>query len=313
MKMKTKIKVWGLFLSALALTSCKTSLLYSTRAYEINDLAKDYYGVQELSLSSLGDPLMTEITLDRSSKEKMYANGYIDNYGTYQDLDWDVTRRAASSLYPAIYDYTAKDGSKTTLNPALEWTIGQEGNDDQFIGKAFGRTKCLASVDSAFKNTGVLSKLYNGQMFCDNYHVKALLQLDTNGYSTFFPKTLATGDYFLISCRGGSSFGVARKTWMDIQLRFFKEGKSGYDFYTINLQDVLLRTDSGGEGDSFVAIRFSDIGIADPSGIKGMSLAYSNVNDGTYTAQENFGASGNYDQYFGLLVYEVMFPDSTWH
>jgi len=313
MTMKTKFKVGALLLSIIGLSSCKTSVLYSGNAYEVNDLAKDYYSVQELGLSSIGDPLMSEINLDRSSTEKMYANGYIDNtHYTYKDLDWDPARKSASSLYPEIFTYTASDGTKTTLDTAKDWTIGQEGNDSEYVGTAFGRTKCLAMADSAFKSAGVLSKLYNGQMFCDGYHVKALVQLDPNGYSTLFPKTLATGDYFLMSCRGGSSSGVARQTLMDIELRFFKQGTSGYDFYTINLKDVLLRTDSGGEGDSFVAIRFSDIGITDPSGIKGMSVAYSNVNDGSYTVEENFDASGTKKNYFGLLIYEVMFPNSTW-
>ena len=306
--MRNKLKIASLVLASFALTSCKTSLLYGANDYMVNDLAKDYYSTREITTNNLGDPLASEITLDPFSADKLlYSNGLVD-------APWTVdgkTRKGALELFPSIYSYKKSDGTVSVLSSSKEWTYHNEGYDSEYIGTSFGRTKCLAITDSAFRNTGVLGKLYNGQLFCDGDHVRALIQLGQEGYTTVFPKTLSTGDYFLMSCRGGSSFGKARTTAMDIQLNFFKVGKSGYDFYTVNLSNALLRTDSGGEADTFIGFRFSDIGI-DPSGIKGMGLTFSNVKDGTYQSEENFSSSGALKNYFALLVYEVMFPDSSW-
>ena len=229
------------------------------------------------------------------------------------------TRAGYSERYPEVFSY---QGSYLSADPSDDWNLSyaKTNNDSSFIGKSFGRSKCLATTDESFKS-GYLSKIYDGQMYCEGYHSRALVALDQNGYSAFFPKTLDTGDYFLMSFRGGSNddtgsnhnAGSPRISSFDLSLDFYYRDSEGYRKVTVVSDDVIVETDNGGEGCTFFGFKFSEIGV-DPKGILGMGLRYNDFQDPQYAfASEETCNQKEPKQYsWGLLVYELMFPDSTW-
>jgi hypothetical protein len=300
-------KIIALSLLSFSLVGCaKTSELYSAEEYQTTTFEDNYYFRKEIDESTVGNPLAAEIVL----KSDQYANGQFGQ-------DWpQENRKGARTLYPSIFEYT-KDGTKVTLDD-YSWTIGNRGEDanaeKSLIGKDFGRTKCLDQINPKFRD-GVLSKLYNGQMNCMNYHNAALVQLDKYGYNTRFPASMVSGDYFLMSFRCGSSYadGLDRVSQLDMTIHFFVKNTQALDFYTITAQDVLINTDSGGETETYFAFSLKTIGIADPKGLCGMGVSFSNLVDKGRELEESFDHSESKKEHFGVLLYEVMFPDSTWN
>jgi hypothetical protein len=221
-------------------------------------------------------------------------------------------RQVALSKYPLMFHYDFPDGRHVfplASDAYSEWTINDEGNDADYIGKTFGRSKCLATIDPTFK-TGIFSKLYNGQTYCMAISNAALVQADSEGFSTQMPKRLTTGDWFLMSFRGGSTYGEARITTLDLSLRFYKKNGDVFDYYTVKAKNVYQCTDDGGEGVTFFGFQFSDIGFDDRIGLSGWGVSFSNVSDPGYP--ESYLASEEANAHFGVLIYEVMFPNSSW-
>jgi hypothetical protein len=334
--MTKQIKIVALSLLGIALCGCsQVKETYPAGKYESAIFENNYYTGRHDFKDKTGASLQA-IEIDSSK----YFNGdSAEDFGAYDQLTLNGTvpsRKGLRSMYPEVLQYEKKaaDGTSSTVTLAADslndWRYVDTGKDSEFIGKSFGRTKCLAITDSSFKE-GFLSKLYNGQLFCDGDHMRALVQFDQVGYDAAFPKTLASGDYFLISLRGGSTYlydnpkhatnsaepeksALPRLTELDLNLKFYKANGSAFDYYSITAKNVLVRTDDGGEGVSFFGFKFSDIGIKDTAGIAGMSFSYSNFQDpGIGTAQETIDAATPKDFYWGALVYEVMFPDSSWH
>lgn len=304
------------FVALASLSSCALTGQLEIKGRYTHAYLEDNYYTENAFASNLGKELAAY-----SISSEHYANG---SYSTYADAThntsgaFDTTyngkvfRQGALSKYPSIFRYTKADGS--VVDPLgssafEEWTIKKEKEDDKFIGSTFGRTKCLAVADPSFRE-GIFSKLYNGQTYCMAISNAALVQADSKGFATKMPKSLASGDYFLMSFRGGSSYGKPRVTNLDLSLRFYVSSGSQYDYYTVKANNVYQCTDDGGEGVTFFAFSFSDIGLSKPEGILGWGVSFDNVSDPNYS--ESYLAEEEASHHFGLLIYETMFPDSSW-
>lgn len=300
--MKKTIKASCLFLTGLFLASCSQVEGALPRGlYNQGNFEGNYYTENTWASRRVATRQAVTIT------SAQYANGAVAD-----DAEMDgENRQGAKSLLPSIFLYTTTDGSTKELStsPLAEWTIGDEGHDDMFIGDRFGRTKCLATSDASFKK-GILSKLYNGQMFCNGYHSLALAEADKDGFGDQFAKTASGGSVFLASFRGGSTYGKSRFSHLDLTFSFYFEKDGGYVKDDVTAKDVIVSCDAGGENDTFFAFDFKSIGLSDISGLCGYSLSYSNVQDNGRS--ESFSHKEKADNYWGLLIYEVMFPDSTW-
>jgi hypothetical protein len=84
---------------------------------------------------------------------------------------------------------------------------------------------------------------------------------------------------------------------------------------------VTLETNISAEYTILLGFYWSDIDPAfDPKGIVGMSVTYSIPTDGDFigdaTARAQYPTYSNmeetHDYYLALMLYEIMFPDSTW-
>ncbi len=290
-------------LMAGLLASCgsKVSELYPSGAY-VGDLVDDFFiGYHQI----MGSAIVSTKLFDFNSTS--FFDGFHEN--DLFDASNQFLHAGPKFMDPDIFEYGI--GSKiVTLDasPEKDWSQDLEGqSDSSYVGTSFGRTKCLVKRDAAFNN-GILSKLYNGQIYCLGLHDEALVQLKEEGLDASLPKTLKSGKYFLMSFRGGSIFGDARITKIDLTMTFYK----GTDAYVLSFFSLPEWTDNGGDGVSFFGFKFSDVEI-DPQGITGFGISYANLQDANLTSRALTKAQKeNPNSYWGMLIYEVMFPDSLW-
>lgn len=296
--MKKSMKKLLLLPLATLLASCgyRTTNAYEQTRFISSNFLDNFYAVHDFSSSQ-----KSEIKTTGKFQNGYLKGGSTDTSYIAEGLDTDVP--SISEAHSEIFG---------DLPYAMNGSYVQyyKENDSSFIGAHFGRTNCLAVAESSFKDTGVLSKLYNGQLQCLNQNNFALVQLKEDGIDTKFPKTMTTSDYFFMSFRGGSILGAvdnqnkSRITYIDLDLKFYYE-----DGYVLMEFDSLpLWSDHGGEPVNFFGFSLSEMGI-DPSNMIGYGISYDNVID----EYEGTEAYTNINDYWGLLVYEVMFLNSSWH
>lgn len=236
------------------------------------------------------------------------------NPGGVHALSEDESLPIHLGLKDAGYDdMLAYGGTSLSTTLAGSWILTAEGQDlSPYIGHDFGKTKCLSTVDEAF-SLGYLSKLYNGQMYCYGTHSLAFVSIDEDGFSTKLPKTLVESDYFLVAFRGGSNDDsnggdtTPRLVQLDLLVDFYYEDGTSASF---RLKDTYVNTDNGGEAVSFTGFKLDGIR---QKGLIGYGLSFENYRD-PLSEKESISAraSDDSDYHFGLLLYEVMFVDSTW-
>lgn len=217
------------------------------------------------------------------------------------------------------------EGKEVTLSlsSVFDWTSAYRNmSDEEFFKEhpSFGKYYSLGRVDPSFRK-GYLSKLYNGQIYCDGYHSLAFVCLENNGFTQIYDKEIDVGDAFLMSFRGGSDFvggkghdrNEPRISSFDLSIDFYYKSGSQYDFVSVNAEDVITETDHGGEGTTMFGFRFEDVGI-DPSGIVGIGIHYDGFEDrySSVTGLIDSHRPNEKEYQFGLLLYEVMFPGATW-
>ncbi len=197
--------------------------------------------------------------------------------------------------------------------------VGEWADQSPLVGVLYGQTKKLNLLNSAFSR-GYLSKLYNGQIQCDAWSSYSLVELDRSGYGTFFPVELHSASYFAFSCRGGSDTPGAsggRLSRFDINVTFYKLENEGYTGTTFALDNVPLETNISAEHTSLVGFYFDEVGY-DPSGVVGMSVTYSlkedkSLIDGVYVCPTDDFDDPDATYHTGLIMLEVLFPDSEWN
>src|SRR5574344_3091367 len=299
MPMKTKIKGLFAILALLSLASCKTSEVYGTKDYLTGDFQDLYYSGHHDFAASLGN--------NRSSYE-LTGDQYCDSlYGISGKIETQegasLDRQGILSKYPDLMTYQGK-----ALTEHDTYTLNDNGDAASYVGKDFGRTKCLATQDASFKNTGIVSKLYDGQTICHGTVFKAMFALENDGIQVKMPKTVVSSDYFIAVVRGGGNTSKYREVKLDITFSFYfaKDGK--FDYTMVTVKDAYLYCDEG-EHANYVGFKFADAGISDVSSIAGWGISYTNVVDPEYP-NAKFAPAGKDDTYFGLMLYEVMFPDA---
>jgi hypothetical protein len=306
--MRNNKTIWLILpFAALSLSSCMDDVsdLYGASEYDTGVFVSNYY---------LGKDDYAKKTLASQDAYELSDSSFFCGLRDADMIsDGTLSHSGMSTMYPELLTY---NGNALSTDPADDWTPDQENDSSSYVGTSFGRTYCLATEDSDFKN-GLLGKLYNGQMYCDMWYAAARLQLDGSGYATSFPKTLGGRDYVLLSLRGASDIsasGANRLVTIDLTLDFYKDGTNGdYDLISVTLPNVSVWTDAGGENVSFVGFKFSDaLGSSfSTAGISGFGLRYDNLQDSIYGNQETITATDTTENHFALMVYEVMFPQSS--
>ncbi len=314
--MKNALRKTLLFTSIFALASCAdTSELYPGDAYVGGDFLNNHYSIYSPGIKEASVEKTITLTNDESASARYFCgSGEYDSVSKYQGLDqlkkWHPEAVGDLSWQPDI------------LNPG----IGVWADQSSMVGKAYGATKKMTLIDKKFSR-GILSKLYNGQVRCNAWSSYSLVELDQTGYGTIFPSELSSAPYFAMAVRGGSDYGPWRIAKFDINVTFYKEDASRNLIGTkFTLKEVKLQANFSSEYTSLVGFYFNEVGEKyDPNGIVGMSMDFSLIEENydlyTASAKEALGeipsCSGDFSDdskyHMGLILLEVLFPDSTWY
>lgn len=264
----------------------KTDELYADYAYNSSNFMENYYlehnGVDQLSVAS--------------NEEYTLQNTF--GYNSSNSLKY-VKAEDNPENYP--------------------WAESSENYPNEF-----GRHNNLTSIDSSFAY-GYLSKLYDGRVRCEGKYELSRVQLDKGGYATFFPKKLENYRLFAFSLRGATDFykdnlpsPFGGKCKIDINIKFYKHilNSEQYNVVTLKLVDVEIPVDAGGSTNLVTVYLAEDL----PDGTR--QLFYSPITE-TVAMSFDFtlktvkqGLSDDSkvesDHHFAVMLYEVMFPKSTW-
>lgn len=189
-------------------------------------------------------------------------------------------------------------------------------DDPNLYGKAYGETRKMSRVDDSFRY-GYLSKLFDGQMFCNGRYQLARVQLNEEGFGHMFDKEVKDFD------KGGNSyFAMNFKAAVD----YTNEEKESYphfssikmyvSFYTKNTDNTLnqIKTiykienipTNYGESHSEGCYRFYGFALdgLDLSRLCGISIEFELIEDELH---DEYGLD------YSIMVYEMMIPFTTWY
>ncbi len=297
-------------LLSVVLSSCvDTAELYGGNQYIGGDFLPNCY-------SHYDEPIK-KATVEKTIplvNDKDADNRYFNGSGSFTKANEMQGFGQAASWHPEDFE-------------GLSWTpdiidtgIGVWADQTSLIGKAYGQTKKMTLINSAF-GRGYLSKLYNGQIRCNAWSSYAIVELDRRGYGTMFPAEMRSAKYFGMALRGGSDteYPSGRTTTYDINVTFYKRGANKELVGTkFAFDDVVLQTNNSSEYTALVGFYFNEIGEEfSTNGIVGMSVDFCIVSDNyekggvIYHPSDDFLDEEKYHN--GLILYEVFFPDSSWY
>ena len=183
--------------------------------------------------------------------------------------------------------------------------------------KSYGQTFMLSKTEQSFKY-GYVSKLFNGQMFCNGSYELARVQIDESGFGTKFKKEIGEYNYFALNFkasldyrRDGLSTNLpAHNSKIRLIINFFckKENQTYHRVpvsYEIN--EVQTNTPETIGYSNYIFFGFDLTTIEKIDRCSGISIEYELIEDEYITShsEENWKHC--------LLLYELFLPGSTWH
>ena len=182
--------------------------------------------------------------------------------------------------------------------------------------KSYGQSFALSKAESSFKY-GYVSKLFNGQMFCNGNYEIARVQIDESGFGMEFNKELDKHSYFALNFkasidyrRDGKNTNIpAHNSSVELIINFYcKTNNQKYHRVPVSYVVDNVKTNASetidGSNYTFFGFSFSNIKI---DRCVGISIEYKLINDDYITAHPNEGWTHCF------LLYELFLPNSTWH
>lgn len=283
-----KFLVLGL---SLPLSACGYALkeVYKGDAYNSPIFENNYYRVW-----------------DKGLKDVELVHEYKINKDTY-----------FSSFDSEMFKAIDQEGSELTYEVDL-------ANKEHPVETLYGQNRKLSKYSSTF-SYGYISKLFDGQMFCNAHYQLARVQIDEQGFGRKFSKEGKGFDYFAINLK--SSFDYTNTSnpapnsilsEVDLTVNFYFKTSDGNRRFSVTMQDLKVPTNTG-DGNRrkdyvFAGFDFSIINTDYLSRVYGMSISYkkngitnsdgSDINPADKTEYEKLDHS--------LMLYEVFMPNTTW-
>ncbi|MDR0934911.1 MAG: hypothetical protein LBM03_01225 [Erysipelotrichaceae bacterium] len=293
-KMRNKI---GLLLLVGVLSSCGYGLreIYTGDAYNSPIFGENYYRHYDEAINPNIDNQITEtVELRLTDLGTAYATNYADAY----ILDEQI---------PAPGEV-----GETTVNGVQKLTYAdyEDKDNPNSIGKKYGATKRMSLVDPIFSK-GYVSKLFDGQMFCNGYYQLARVQIDEGGFGATFEKELVdqTGSYFALNFKAADNNILnpdeaitGHISRINIHISFFLRNSKGYKEIKVSHEmDAYANPSEMYVNYNFLAFSLERIDITRCAGI---GISYDLLDDDMY--------NGNEDIEHSLMLYEMMIPYAIW-
>lgn len=289
--MKFKPKFLSL-LPALLLTACGYGLkeVYPGTVYNSVDYYQNFYREWDKNVNYHKDGSKVE-NIDGTPKELSSSENLV--FTRFSDLNF-LEVQPDRDNYSYSYDiYEPTDGKKS-----------------------YGQTFALSKNEQSFKY-GYVSKLFNGQMFCNGSYEIARVQIDENGFGMEFSKELDQYSYFALNFKASLDYrkdGVstnlpAHESSVRLFINFYcKTDNQKYHRVPVYYDIEHIKTNASetllGDNYTFFGFSLSGIGVERCVGI---SIEYELLNDEYINAHPDEGWT------HCLLLYELFLPNSTWH
>ncbi len=223
--------------------------------------------------------------------------------------------------------YKVDDPSETDVFAAVEPNRDNFVYDSDNLSEgSYGKNHNMSSIDNSFKYN-ITSKLFDGHMFCGGGYEKVRVQVAPNnnigdepdakpGFGRLFKKELRYADYFAMNFKCAVDYKTQHVTIakhyssIDLKLSFYLKNDEGYTKQIVTYTIDKVPTNSG---DTFRSTDYMFFGFKlksnegdeylDLTRCAGMSIEYTFVDE----------ISTTYNLGHSMLVYEVLFPHSTWY
>ena len=183
--------------------------------------------------------------------------------------------------------------------------------------KSYGQSFMLSKTEQSFKY-GYVSKLFNGQMFCNGNYELARVQIDEGGFGTKFKKEIKEYNYFALNFkasldyrRDGKNTNIpSHKSSIKLLINFFcKTDNNSYHRVPVSyeIDDVQTNSPETLGYSNYIFFGFDLSTIEKIDRCAGISIEYELISDDYIAShsEENWKHC--------LLLYELFLPGSTWH
>ena len=253
---------------------------------------------------------------------------YYQNF--YKEWDQDVNYHSTDSKVKNLTEEdrlldTAKDKVFTKFSDA-NFLLNQPDRDKYSYSSdmedpiesdlvSYGQHFALSKTEQSFKY-GYVSKLFNGQMFCNGKYEIARVQIDEKGFGMEFSKELDKYSYFALNFKASLDYRKDGKNTnipshnssVNLIINFFLKGDDQkYTRLPVKYQidDVKTNASESITGSNYVFFGFSLENIKIDRCV-GVSIEYELLSDEYIDAHPDEGWT------HCLLLYELFLPNSTW-
>ena len=260
------------------------------------------------------------------------STNFFENY--YENWDSKINPYSSNNKITEKYDerelgasdwvFTSLDDNNFDKNDlsSYKYAYGYDLQEPPEGMKAYGPTVKMASLDDSFRY-GVVSKLFDGQMFCNGYYANARVQVrpmnedESSGFGVLFSKESDNPTYFMMNFKCSvvtqtSQNLTSGTSDLKLHVGLLYKNNTGYTYRPVTYTVSGVPTNSG---DSFFdperrSTMYTCFGFSIPeaerSRLIGFTIQYEKITD-TVTPTVS-------DQtYHAMMLYEVSFPYTTWH
>ena len=297
--MKKSLSKLLILVPIFSLTACGYSLreIYDGNAYNSGVFAENYYRDWDEAIKEGSNKVTVKEDI-RLEKEKHHV------FTSYKDSNFQYCEKNYDSY---VYD---------------DQILLEEGDTP-----AYGDQKKLSSIDDSFKY-GYVSKLFDGNMFCNGRYQLARVQIDEGGFGKLLNKELSQFDFFAMNFKASLDYTYRSffKTESKIDLHIGFYLKSGDDSYTLKtvsyvIDNVPTNSTDGHDENHYTFFGFKlDKEYIDIERCCGISVTYDLLDvtgryrdEGSSTVVMDFNELKSAGVDHALMIYEILLPNSTWH
>lgn len=259
-----------------------------------------------LTLTSCRGELNEIFNGDEYNNPVFKENYYYERPAILEDEE-RIIKKDAIQLMPGDFSISYEDDSLYYLDENIYSTSYT----------SYGDLYKLSNVDESFKY-GYLSKLYDGEMFCNGRYQLSRVQVGEEGFATLFDKELYTYDYFAMNFKCAANFDDGTPIgshFSHIELRISFYIRNGINFIEvpiiIDIDEIPTNAVETNSPKTYTFLAFDlhkNLNGIDFTRLCGYSIGYKYISDEVLDNSEN----KNKESEYALMLYEVLFPNSTW-
>lgn len=297
-----KKKLFSILPLIVLLTACGYDMreLYKGDAYNNPVFEENYYRLysEQIDKNNPNNTLVGEPTI-----YNLDDNDYLRTYSELEESGLDPYVFKPSPSYPKG-GFSIAAESRNNPDIIANFSNSNLKNEAHLYG--YGPSYKMNRVDDIF-SYGYLSKLYDGQMTCLGYYQLARVQMDECGFGVVYDKEMVNNSKYISFQFKGQLYKENTEIGLHYSNVIFKVSlysRNGSEFkenqFVINLNNLPTNRDDY----TLLTIPIEKYNF---SRIAGYSISYEFINDELLDA-----ANDKKGYQYSIMLYEVLFPNSSW-